>query len=113
MEDVLQLQIIWFKFRNKKTFGSHLGGGGFAAPKPSRTSFGSWLSMSGLGTRNSLGSTGSNFNSGFRKSNTNFGSSYLIPNTGGARSSFGKTAGAGILGAGAGLLGGKALGKKS
>lgn len=97
----------------KNTFGSNLGGGGFAAPKPSGTSFGSGLSSSSLGTRNSFGSTGSSFNSGFGKSNTNFGSSSLIPNTGGARSSFGKTAGAGILGAGAGLMGGKALGKKS
>ena len=38
--------------------------------KPSGTSFGSGLSSSGLGTRNSFGSTGSNFNSGFGKSNT-------------------------------------------
>merc|ERR1712212_334128 len=57
--------------------------------------------------------TGSNLHSGLGKSNA-FGSSSLIPNTGGARSSFGKkAAGAGILAAGAGLLGSKAMGKKS
>jgi len=55
----------------------------------------------------------SNFNTGFGKSGQSFGSSSLIPNTGGARSSFGKTAGAGILGAGAGMLGSKVLGKKT
>ena len=113
--------------------GGYLGGGGFVAPKPASTNFGSSLgtrnnfgSNSGFGTSSGLGNTNNNFgssslsntgrnnfgsNSGFG-TNSNFGSS-SFSNTGRSGSSFGKTAGAGLLGAGAGALGSKAFGSRS
>jgi len=82
--------------------GGYVGGGGFVAPKPAKTNYGT----SNYGTKNNFGSYGgTSVNSGFGSSS--------FPNTGRSGSSFGKTAGAGFLGAGAGSLGGKTFGSTS